>query len=112
LTQCIKHKFVNLKIQLIYIFKEGEHTLSKTKTTSKVGAMTAFTVKREACLGCRTPLPANTKGAVCAHCLPKQSAIYQVEVAKMQTLEKSFSRLWTQCQRCQGSLHEEVICTR
>ena len=21
-------------------------------------------------------------------------------------------RLWTQCQRCQGSLHEEVLCTR
>ena len=23
-----------------------------------------------------------------------------------------FTRLWTQCQRCQGSLHEEVLCTR
>uniref|UniRef100_A0A4W5LT21 DNA polymerase n=1 Tax=Hucho hucho TaxID=62062 RepID=A0A4W5LT21_9TELE len=27
------------------------------------------------------------------------------------TLEERFSRLWTQCQRCQGSLHEDVLCT-
>ena len=26
-------------------------------------------------------------------------------------LEEKFSRLWTQCQRCQGSRHEEVLCT-
>ena len=24
--------------------------------------------------------------------------------------EKEFSNLWTECQRCQGSLLEEVIC--
>lgn len=22
-----------------------------------------------------------------------------------------FSKLWTQCQRCQGSLHQEVLCS-
>lgn len=26
-------------------------------------------------------------------------------------MEDRYSRLWTQCQRCQGSLHEEVLCT-
>ncbi|KAF4530684.1 hypothetical protein B566_EDAN004923 [Ephemera danica] len=90
---------------------QGEHTLSKTKTTSKVGALSAFTTRREVCLGCRTPLSNGNTGAVCQHCLPKQSAFYQVEAVKLQNLERSFSRLWTQCQRCQGSLHQEVICT-
>lgn len=23
----------------------------------------------------------------------------------------NFSRLWTQCQRCQGSLHQDVLCS-
>ncbi len=26
-------------------------------------------------------------------------------------LETSFSKLWTECQRCQGSLHMDVLCT-
>ena len=26
-------------------------------------------------------------------------------------LEIRFARLWTQCQRCQGSLHQDVLCT-
>ncbi len=29
----------------------------------------------------------------------------------VQELESQFSGLWTQCQRCQGSLHNDVICT-
>ncbi|XP_065340551.1 DNA polymerase delta catalytic subunit [Cloeon dipterum] len=90
---------------------KGAHTLTKKKITSKIGALAAFTTKRETCLGCKTPLPPNTEGALCKHCLPKEAALYQVEMAKMNELEGSFCRLWTQCQRCQGSLHEEVICT-
>ena len=30
---------------------------------------------------------------------------------KMNYLENKFSRLWTECQRCQGSLHQEVLCS-
>ena len=26
-------------------------------------------------------------------------------------LQQAFSVLWTQCQRCQGSLHTDVLCT-
>jgi DNA polymerase delta subunit 1 len=81
--------------------------------TSKVGALAAFTQRREVCLGCKTPLPANADGgALCQHCRPREPAFLQVELAKMNELETGFCRLWTQCQRCQGSLHEEVICTR
>lgn len=34
------------------------------------------------------------------------------QIFHLNTLEERFSRLWTQCQRCQGSLHEDVLCTR
>ena len=39
------------------------------------------------------------------------ASIYQKEIGQFAALEGKFARLWTQCQRCQGSLHEEVICT-
>lgn len=37
---------------------------------------------------------------------------YTFQIYHLNTLEERFSRLWTQCQRCQGSLHEDVLCTR
>ena len=51
------------------------------------------------------------KETVCLHCKPVESQIYQNLVCEHSNLEYSFNRLWTQCQRCQGSLHEEVLCT-
>ena len=32
--------------------------------------------------------------------------------AQVTLLEQRFSRLWTQCQRCQDSLHQDILCTR
>ena len=56
------------------------------------------------------PLDRDTD-AVCKHCKPKESAIYQKQINQFSLLEEKFARLWTQCQRCTGSLHEEVLCT-
>ena len=53
-----------------------------------------------------------TGDAVCWHCRPQESELYQKEIGQLQALEEKFSRLWTQCQRCQGSLHEDILCTR
>ena len=50
--------------------------------------------------------------AVCSHCKGRESEIYQKELTHFLSLEERFSRLWTECQRCQGSLHEDVICTK
>ena len=49
---------------------------------------------------------------VCDHCRPEESELFQKEIAQLSVLEEKFSRLWTQCQRCQGSLHEDILCTR
>lgn len=69
-----------------------------------------FTKKRNQCLGCKTPLTDDTM-AVCSSCQEKESELYLDNVDKLNEYEVKFSRLWTQCQRCQGNLHEEVICT-
>lgn len=88
----------------------GDHTRIKTQVTSKVGALSMFTKKRNQCLGCKTPLTDDTL-AVCQSCQSKEGELYLENVDKLNEFEVKFSRLWTQCQRCQGNLHEEVICT-
>lgn len=88
----------------------GDHTRTKIVAISKVGALSAFTKKLETCIGCKAILTSGCKG-VCKHCKPKESAIYQKEMLQINALEDKFAQLWTQCQRCQGSLHEEVLCT-
>ena len=50
--------------------------------------------------------------AVCKHCKSQESEFYQKEIGHLNSLEQKFGRLWTQCQRCQGSLHEDILCTR
>ncbi|VDN97005.1 unnamed protein product [Rodentolepis nana] len=90
----------------------GEHTLVKSVVHSKVGQLSAFTQKRATCIGCKALLPKDREAeALCTYCKPRESEIYQKEVERLRTLEARFSRLWTECQRCQGSIHEEVICT-
>lgn len=48
---------------------------------------------------------------LCRHCEPKMGELYQKEIVTQRQIEETFSRLWTECQRCQGSLHEEVLCS-
>lgn len=80
--------------------------------TSKVGALAAFTTKKEVCLGCKSVLRKGyEKEAVCAHCKPKESLLYQQELSHHRMLEDRFAALFTECQRCQGSLFEEILCT-
>ncbi|KAB1274909.1 DNA polymerase delta catalytic subunit [Camelus dromedarius] len=91
------------------VLLRGDHTRCKTVLTGKVGGLLAFAKRRNCCIGCRAVL--SHQGAVCKFCQPRESELYQKEVSHLNALEERFSRLWTQCQRCQGSLHEDVICT-
>lgn len=91
------------------VLLKGDHTRCKTVLTSRVGGLMAFAQKRSTCIGCKAVL--KTDAAVCDFCKRKESELYQKEIFHLNTLEERFSRLWTQCQRCQGSLHEDVLCT-
>ncbi|XP_021937264.1 DNA polymerase delta catalytic subunit isoform X2 [Zootermopsis nevadensis] len=92
------------------ILLRGDHTRTKAVVTSRVGALSAFTRRKETCLGCKAVLSEDGI-PLCKHCAPDEARLYQQELARFTTLEDRFCRLWTQCQRCQGSLHEEVLCT-
>ena len=96
------------------VLLKGDHTRTKTMATSKIGAMALFTKKKNSCLGCKSMLRDDDEKeslVVCKHCRSREGEILQSEMLKMNELEQKFNKLWTQCQRCQGSLTEEIICT-
>ncbi|CAJ0648676.1 12797_t:CDS:10 [Entrophospora sp. SA101] len=72
----------------------GNHTRVIQVATPSVGGLMKFTVKTATCLGCKTPL-SKTDAAL----------------DTVTKLEVHFARLWTQCQRCQGSLHQDILCS-
>lgn len=43
--------------------------------------------------------------------LLQEAEIYQKMLGNVNELEGQFGGLWAQCQRCQGSLHQDVLCT-
>ncbi|KAF3908632.1 hypothetical protein AA313_de0202699 [Arthrobotrys entomopaga] len=91
----------------------GDHTRTISVAASTMGGLMKFAKKTQSCMGCRTPLTRKEEagGAVCQNCIGRSAELYQKTLNKVSDLEVRFGRLWTQCQRCQGSLHCEVICS-
>ncbi|KGQ10504.1 DNA polymerase delta catalytic subunit [Beauveria bassiana D1-5] len=91
----------------------GDHTRTISVAAPSVGGLMRFTKKTQTCMGCKKPLSGKTEsqGAVCADCAPRVGELYKRTLDRMSDLEVRFGRLWTQCQRCQGSMHCEVICS-
>lgn len=90
----------------------GDHTRSikKATPTAKSGGIMMFAKKVKTCMGCKVPLKGGEK-TVCQHCEVNQADLYIKQVDKIREYEVLYSRAWTQCQRCQGSLHQDVICS-
>ena len=110
----------------------GDHTRTIQIATPTVGGLMKFAVKATTCLGCKTVLKPNNSvksrsepfgliwrltlldlsdGVVCKNCKPRLGEFYQKQTVTTSALQVQFSRLWTQCQRCQGSLHQDVLCS-
>lgn len=89
----------------------GSHTRTIKMSAPKTGGLMRFAKKAELCKNCRSPLKSDNHGALCENCVSKAPELYADALAQMNYLENKFSRLWTECQRCQGSLHLEVLCS-
>lgn len=91
----------------------GEHTRSISVAAPTLGGLMKFTKKTQTCMGCKKPLVGKeeAEGAVCENCRPRIGELYTKQVKKVGDMEVRFGRLWTQCQRCQGSMHSEVLCS-
>jgi DNA polymerase delta subunit 1 len=87
----------------------GEHTRTIQITAPSTGIMSKFAVKKETCYGCKSVL-SGSDTILCGFCRPRAAEFYLSALSKNNELERLYSQLWTQCQRCQGSLLQEVIC--
>ena len=89
----------------------GDHTRSvcKPTPTAKAGGIMMFAVKKSKCMGCKTPIPENSP--LCANCSGKEKEIYLQKMDDVNAHQEVYSKLWTECQRCQGSYHQDVICS-
>ncbi|KAK6205269.1 DNA polymerase delta catalytic subunit [Scheffersomyces amazonensis] len=91
----------------------GAHTRTIKLSAPKTGGLMRFAKKTEVCVYCKTPLKDDNHGALCPNCIREGRGpeLYGNALSQMNYLENKFSRLWTECQRCQGSLHQEVLCS-
>lgn len=91
----------------------GDHTRTISVAAPSIGGLMKFAKKTQTCMGCKKPLTGKVEsnGAVCSDCAPRVGELYKKTLDRVSDLEVRFGRLWTQCQRCQGSMHCEVICS-
>lgn len=90
----------------------GDHVRSVTKITPSTNdGMLRFAVRKNKCIGCRVPIAAGEADqGLCEGCQPKRMELYLDKLTHVKDHEGRFSVYWTQCQRCQGSFHQEVLC--
>ncbi|CAN6611264.1 DNA polymerase delta catalytic subunit [Trichomonascus vanleenenianus] len=89
----------------------GDHTRKVAVAAPTTGGLLKFTIVTEMCKSCKRPLRGKyAKGPVCEQCIDHVGELYEETIQQVNVLEQKFAKLWTKCQRCQGSLHQEVIC--
>lgn len=87
----------------------GDHTRKLNNPTPATGAMSKFVTRSVRCMGCNAVLKT---GTLCDHCQKEKVAeVVLNKVHELREKEAEYNRLWTQCQRCQGSLLQPVICS-
>ncbi|CCE62608.1 hypothetical protein TPHA_0C04580 [Tetrapisispora phaffii CBS 4417] len=82
----------------------------KINTGTMKGGLMGFMKKVEVCRYCKGPL---TKGEspLCSNCKERSGELYMKTLYEVRDLQEKFARVWTQCQRCAGTLHNEVLCS-
>ena len=92
----------------MYIFYlAGSHIQYAPTKLSVNNPFAKFVTKKLTCINCKEGID---KGALCKKCLTKCNEIYIERQLEVNWYERLYNDLWTQCQRCQGSYYNEVIC--
>jgi len=87
----------------------GAHTRKVVNRGGGGGAMAAFVKKSLQCLGCKVSIK---EGGLCKTCKTEREASVVMErLSALRLKEQEYGKLWSQCQRCQGSLHQDILCT-
>lgn len=85
------------------LFK-GDHTRVVSSTPLK-GPMNAFVKTAETCVGCRS-----AGRIICDRCTRDFYVYLQRLQLEVEERKERLNNCWVECQRCQGSIHSEVLC--
>ena len=101
--------FENIIQNAEMVLFSGEHTrIKKSGVNAKSNAsFGSFLIVKKTCLNCKVVIKS---GVVCKNCKDKLRAIYIENRLEMNNKERMFADLWSQCQRCQGSILQDIIC--
>lgn len=86
----------------------GDHTRTIAVVTP-VNGMSRFLVKRDKCLGCKCLVP--DRRPLCDSCSTNGTSIYLEQLQKQKQIQREFHALQVNCQNCQGSRTNEIICS-
>ncbi|POM83008.1 DNA polymerase family B family protein [Cryptosporidium meleagridis] len=116
-----QHYVDTLKSSVIRVFEgvmkdpeklfSGSHTRSVTVLSVTGGALAGFVKKGLQCMNCKTIIK---EGPLCKDCSKQENMECSVLINKLHEFrekEIEYNSLWTQCQRCQGSAFQDIICT-
>ena len=87
----------------------GEHTrIKKSGVNIKSNAnFGSFIIVKKTCLHCKSVI---NSGVVCKNCKDKLRNLYIDNRLEMNNQERLYCDLWTQCQKCQGFIMQDIIC--
>lgn len=83
----------------------GEHTKIIRTTGSPSGPLNSFIRRIEYCVGCKKP-----GSIICDHCRLNFPYYFRKAVNAYNQKTAVFNACWVECQRCQGSIFNEVLC--
>lgn len=90
----------------------GDHMLHKhiPVSANRTTGIGQFARIAETCMGCRVALPDGQR-TLCDHCRTKAAPIYRNRLNQVREHERTFSSYWSQCQTCQGTIHQPIHCS-
>ncbi|KAI4291937.1 DNA polymerase delta subunit 1 [Pancytospora philotis] len=83
----------------------GEHTTVIAQSTAMHGPMNSFVKTLEECIGCR-----RAGSILCTHCRKDFYTHYAALLQRYNEKTATYNKCWVECQRCQGSVVNEVLC--
>ncbi|KAL0226420.1 hypothetical protein P9112_013744 [Eukaryota sp. TZLM1-RC] len=91
----------------------GSHTRKVSRSFGGTSGLMKFAKAVPTCLGCKARLTSqevSSKSPLCQHCGDKKEEIIRGSLENFRKVEHAFSRIWTECQRCAGNMHQKVLC--
>lgn len=104
LTKPIQRLFEPIMGSVTSLF-HGEHTKVVSRAVVMQGPMNMFVKKNNECVGCK-----KTGTILCTACRPNFPTLFAAVQQQFNEKTKRFNNCWVECQRCMGSVINEVLC--